>query len=460
VSRPTVDKYIAEDDFNAPMPVMRQRPSKLDDYKSVIDGWLDNDRSVWHKQRHTATRIFDRLVTEHGYCGSYSTVRRYVKDKKAGSTSDTYLDLVWPPATAQVDFGEADFNVCGQTTRMHYLVISFPFSNVGFPQAFFGETAECVCQGLSNVFHYLGGVPSVLVFDNATGVGKRICEKVRLTELFSRFKLHYRFEARFCNPNSGHEKGNVENKVGTLRRNMFVPVPEVYDIEEYNAGLLNEAYARTDAVHYRKGESLRNLFMEDACALEPLPTNEFAIVRYERYKTDKYANVCVEGNHRYSTVPGLARSHVLVCFYAFTIEIRSIEGVHIATHRRLFGSAPQESIDHTATLGLLLRRPGAWMNSAVRAEMPVELRDHIDARAADKAMLKSYLRTLSDVADETDYECAVEALWATLKNTGRISASDCMVYAMRIHDDFEISYDDEVDLACYDEVFSIEGVPF
>lgn len=92
---------------------------------------------------------------------------------------------------AQVDFGEADFNVNGVCRRMKYLTVSFPYSNDGFTQVFGGETAECVCQGLRNIFEYIGGVPPLLIFDNATGVGKRFGSQVHETELFRRFRAHY-----------------------------------------------------------------------------------------------------------------------------------------------------------------------------------------------------------------------------------------------------------------------------
>lgn len=44
----------------------------------------------------------------------------------------------------------------------------------------------------------------------------------------------------FCNPYAGYEKGNVENKVGTTRRNLFVPIPTYHDIEAYNRTLLDQ----------------------------------------------------------------------------------------------------------------------------------------------------------------------------------------------------------------------------
>jgi transposase len=60
-----------------------------------------------------------------------------------------------------------------------------------------------------NIFNYLGGVPTRIVFDNASSmvsdIGKNKYRK--LTEHFMMFKNHFRFEAVFCNPASGHEKG-------------------------------------------------------------------------------------------------------------------------------------------------------------------------------------------------------------------------------------------------------------
>ena len=46
----------------------------------------------------------------------------------------------------------------------------------------------------------------MLIFDNATGVGRRIGDVIHETELFSRFRAHYHFRVRFCNPYSGWEK--------------------------------------------------------------------------------------------------------------------------------------------------------------------------------------------------------------------------------------------------------------
>lgn len=57
------------------------RPSPLlDRWKATIDRWLEEDRSAPRKQRHTARRVWQRLVEEEGAVIGESTVRRYVAE--------------------------------------------------------------------------------------------------------------------------------------------------------------------------------------------------------------------------------------------------------------------------------------------------------------------------------------------------------------------------------------------
>jgi transposase len=66
-----------------PRRQQRRRESRLDSYKPLIDGILQADLDAPAKQRHTAQRIFDRLVDEHGAEDiSYPMVRAYVKDRR------------------------------------------------------------------------------------------------------------------------------------------------------------------------------------------------------------------------------------------------------------------------------------------------------------------------------------------------------------------------------------------
>lgn len=78
VSEPTVRKYLKADDLSARPPVRRRRGSVLDEWIPVIEGMLAEDRETWRKQRHTATRIHERLRDEYGAGVSLSTVTRTV----------------------------------------------------------------------------------------------------------------------------------------------------------------------------------------------------------------------------------------------------------------------------------------------------------------------------------------------------------------------------------------------
>ena len=74
-----------------------------------------------------------------------------------------------------------------------------------------GENAECVCEGLLEVFEHIGAVPPVLVLDNATGAAHRglVGQDRGGGGVFQRFVAHHRIEVRFCNPGAGNEKGSV-----------------------------------------------------------------------------------------------------------------------------------------------------------------------------------------------------------------------------------------------------------
>lgn len=457
-SEPTVRKYIRKDDFSPKVPVRKSAPSKLDPHKPTIDAWLEEDRRNWHKQRHTAKRIHERLVDECGFAGSYSTVQRYVKSYKESHKDqrDEYLDLEWRPGEMQVDFGQADFRVVGVRKRMHNLVCDFPFSNVGLAQVFPGETAECVCEGLKAVFEYVGGVPARIVFDNATGVGRKVCGEIRASELFAAFAEHYGFDYSFCNPRSGWEKGGVENKVGALRRALFVPVPQFDRIDLYNRRLLDECMRHSDKEHYRKGEGQLALFEEDCFALRPLPAAPFSAVSYGTYGTDKYGNVVLDGRHRYSTDPAYGKCDVTVGQGAFEVSIYSLDGTLIATHPRAYGKKPTESVDPVSQLALLCRKPGGWADSRVRTALPDELREWMDAREApDRART---LRLLRDVCEESGWSPAVDALSQVVGVGGSVDRATVGILAAGMANGRgAVVYDEPVDMSDYDAAFAMVG---
>ena len=425
----TIRKYLEQDDFSPEPPVTKTRTSIVAPYLDIITEWLEEDQKHWSKQRHTAKRIYERLKDEHGFSGSYDSVQKFVQRIRKDIHTKGTQELVWEPGYAQVDFGEADFYEDTDCVRRKYLTVSFPYSNDGYSQVFRGETAECVCQGLQDIFHYIGGVPLLLVFDNATGVGKRVMDKIHETELFSRFRAHYGFQIRFCNPYAGYEKGNVENKVGTTRRNLFVPVPTYHDIEEYNRELLDLHVIKASEEHYKKGQVISELFEEDRKHFLPLPAKLFNVCRYETYKANGYGKICLDGKHFYSTKPENHNKKVMVGIRAHYIDILEPNGDLLVRHMRQYGDKRTDLSDCSTTLEMLSRNIGAWSNSGFRKEAPELIRDYIDNQS--RVERKSCIRILSDLTKQYGYQAALDAMELAIKGNS-VNKSDTAILAARI----------------------------
>lgn len=454
VDRKTVYRYINQADFSPKPPVRPERASKLDPYKGAIEGWLEDDRGNFPKQRHTVRRIKERLEEEYGFVCPYGTVSDYVRKKaRRPEARRQSLDLVWQPGCAQADFAQADCVVDGEKVRCHYLVLSFPFSNMGFAQVFLGETGECFCEGLQDIFCHVGGVPPVIVFDNATGIGQRVRSQFVETDLFSRFRAHMGFEARYCSPDSGQEKGSVERKVAFLRTELFVPVPSFDDIEAFNAGLLGRCAFQEAETHYAKHVPQGELFARDCAAMLSLPAKRFEAVRFEVMVADGWGNVRIEGRHTYSSVPGQAGTDTIVGIGAHTVTLVDMGGNVLAAHRRRFGKQYTESIDATCHLRLLASRPGGWRNSRLRDEMPAPVVAHLDALGRDA--LRRNLRLLADAAGRSGPDATLGALGILAsEHAGLPDFFQVGVLAARIAG---FGLDTEpiggADLSCYDTVF-------
>ncbi len=457
VDEKTVRKYLKLDDFSPRPPEILHRSSRLDPHKPLIDSWLKEDQNRWRKQRHTAKRIHERLKQESpGYNCSYNIVQRYVKSMKTTLRSQrASQELVWHPGEAQADFGEADFIEQGVQVRKKYLTLSFPYSNDSFTQVFGGETAECVCQGLKDIFGYIGGVPWVIVFDNATGVGRRIGSVIHESKLFRGMRAHYRFSARFCNPYSGHEKGHVENKIGYTRRNLFVPEPAFGDILEFNRAILDRHREKAEEQHYKKLVPIKELFEADKQALLPLPTAPFDVCRYEYLQTDGYGKIHLDSRHHYSTQPEYARQEVLVAIRAHTIDILDEQKRIVVSHPRRFGAKRSDTVDYRTSLAMLTRNAGAWKNSGIRELVPPELKRVMDNQPRDQ--LKDTLRTMQQLATTYDFETALHALSEGIR-IDRTRFCDTSVLAARISEyGLNTAAETGPDLSGYDSLLEPAG---
>lgn len=151
LDRRTVAKYIDREGFNRPAPKPASEYAfcpKLDPFKPVIDKWITDDKKAPGKQRHTAKRVYRRLCKEiAGFNCSYRLVAEYVASKKKDLNlckGKGAIPLIHYPGEGQADFGSALFYENGYKWQGKYFVLTFPYSNVGYPQLHYGENMECL----------------------------------------------------------------------------------------------------------------------------------------------------------------------------------------------------------------------------------------------------------------------------------------------------------------------------
>ena len=413
----TVKKYVDQEDFSPPKPVPESEvvhESKLDPYKPTIDRWLTDDTKAPRKQRHTAKRIHRRLKEEvPGYNCSYRLVAEYVATKKVElrlRKNENYLPLIHKPGEGQADFGKMVFYENGHMHEGKHLVLSFPYSNGGFLQLNYGENMECLLEGLQAMFEHVGGVPTEIWFDNTSTIVTKIIKggERNKTDRFVRFEAHYRFKSVFMNPESGWEKGCVENKVGYLRRNRCVPVPRFDSLVEKNKELLSECDEDMQREHYDKNRLISDLFQEDKAALLPLPSVRFDTAAYGMATTDKYGRFTLDdGKHRYSASPEFCEKTIQYKLTSSEVVVMDQNLHEIVRHKRLYGDE-KERMDWLPYLKYIAKKPRSLRNSGIYDMMPENMRHFMDTcGSADRGKI---LKALSELTDRTGFDSALRTV--------------------------------------------------
>jgi len=338
----------------------------LEKYLTIIDGWLKGDKDKPKKQHHTARRVYNRLVEAHGYQGGESTVRRYVRFAKMSLGIDTPCAFIpcEPDAghEGEVDWGTATAILAGEEVRLKFFCMRSKYSGKHFVRFYFCERQQAFFDGHIHAFSFFGGIFPVLIYDNlTTAVNKVLRGRGRIEqEGFGKFRAYYSFEARFCNPDSGHEKGGVEGLVGFARRNYMVPIPEAANLEELNEKILRQCVSYGNHKMAGRDRTVSEFYEEEKSHLISLPEVVFGNVKTSASRADKYATVIIDKN-RYSVPSRYAGFRVKALHYADRVEI-FIGAKKVATHERSYGNN-KWILNPDHYLDLIEQRPMAF-NSA------------------------------------------------------------------------------------------------
>ena len=346
-------------------PVERARPV-MGPLIPFIDAILEADRRAPRKQRHTAHRIWQRIVTERPeHKVAEVTVRQYVSARKAelgwGSRVTCVPQSYQPGQEAQVDWYEAWAELGGEPVLLQVFTMRSMASGAAFHRAYHRATQQAFLEAHEHAFRYFQGVFAVLRYDNLKAAVKKILRGYRREETarFIAFRSHWRFSSEFCSPHEAHEKGGIESEAGYFRRNHWVPVPKARDLEDLNAQLL--AACRADERRQIAGHNrpVGALMIEERASLLPLAEHGFDLAEVSFPRVDGLG--CVRVRTNLYSVPVEVGRTVEVRLYPSSLEIRH-EGRCVAHHERCYGRN-QQVLDLEHYLDVLERKPGALIGS-------------------------------------------------------------------------------------------------
>lgn len=432
VSRDTVRKYATMED-RSPKPAVRKgRRSLIDAYSGTVDSWLSADGLTPRKQRHTARRVYARLVEEEGFGGSYPSVQRYVKRwrEEHRSDGDGYLELDRSAGVIQVDFGEAVATIGGGDVKVRCLVAAFPHSNMRYVAAMPGENAECVCEGLARIFDHIGMVPRVLVPGNATGAGHRVAwNKVTVVRVFAMFCDHYRLETRFRDP-------VFRQREGIRRERGRLPAPRPHGPQAQRGEPRAAGEASAVEVRRDRGRGPLPFRQADTRAVRRGPRGDAAAAAraFRRCRMGRaqgrQGGQHPDGSVRYLAGPSWRGWTLLAGLRAFEVGIRTADGRHVNTLPRSYGDGGRTVRNPATPLPALPRKPNAWGESPLRGELPDGLVLRLDA--LDPGSRRRELTLLHRAGVASGFGNAVLAMAAIVEGGRAPDEASLLALARRI----------------------------
>jgi transposase len=345
----------------------------LDAWVAVIDAWLLADRAAPRKQRHTARRVWQRLVAEHGACLAEVTVSRYVTQRRRELGLDEVEVAIpqthLPGAEAEVDFGEFHFELAGVDVTCWMFVMRLSHSGRAFHLAFGNQAQESFLEGHVRAFEYFAGVPGMIRYDNLKPAVVRVLRgRDRIeSERFIALRSQYSFDSFFCRPGveGAHEKGGVEGEIGRFRRRHLVPVPAVGSLAELNE-LIADADALDDGrVITGRPVTVAAAFAAETAQLLALPDEPFDPARLLQARVDNRSRVSVRQSF-YSVPVRYVGRRLTVRLTGHTVEV--LDGPKlVAHHERAFGRYAEVLVlDHY--LEVLKTKPGALPGATALAQ--------------------------------------------------------------------------------------------
>lgn len=412
LSRPTVRKALKTETELIYQRKIQPTP-KLGAFKEQLSEWLELDARLSKRRRRTAQRLFECLQVE-GYKGSYGPVQRFVKNWKRQnshrpSTTQAFVPLTFPAGeTCQFDWSHEHVLLNGVLQTIKVAHFRLAYSRRMFLAAYPRETQEMVFDAHIKAFEHFGGAPKRMMYDNPKPIVDAIfVGKARqFNRRFLTLANHYLFEPVACTPESGWEKGQVENQVGNVREWLFTPTPRFKGFAELNAWLAVRCEELAQRKHpEQNGRTIADCFTEEKPLLIPVK----AIFDGYVEKTLRVSSTCLikADYNRYSVPAEWSNRVVSLRITADRLRIVAENRV-VAEHVRCYGRS-QLICDPWHYLPVLEKKPGALRHGAPfqQWDLPTSIRvvrDRILRQdKGDRAFVELLLmaRALGDTGLET-----------------------------------------------------------
>ena len=208
-----------------------------------MTGWLKTESKKGRKQKRSLRQIHSDLCSL-GFTGSYDRVAAFARNWKqaqheAQQTTGrgTFIPLTFAPGEAfQFDWSEDWAVINGERTKLQIAQFKFCYSRAFILRAYPLQTHEMLFDAHNHAFRVLGGIPKRGIYDNMrTAVDKIKKGKARDVNLrFNVLVNHYVFDAEFCNPAAGWEKGRIEKNVQDSRHRLWHNSPDFKTLADLN----------------------------------------------------------------------------------------------------------------------------------------------------------------------------------------------------------------------------------
>jgi transposase len=272
----------------------------------------------------TAQRIFQDLQIEHGFDGSYWSVRRYVKKLRTEKPLAFRRIEVEPGWEAQVDFGTGApiLSDDGKQRRTHVLRVVMSHSRKGYAEVVFRQTTDDFITAIENAFWHFGGVPKTVVIDNLRAAVKNPdWYDPELVPKLRAFEKHYNTTILPTKPYTPRHKGKVERGVDYVQENALRG-RTFKSLNEQNEFLAHwEANVADTRIHGTTRKQVGPHFESvERATLMPLPAERFANFQEARRKVNRDGHVAIDRAF-YSAPPEFVGREVWARWDARTVRL-------------------------------------------------------------------------------------------------------------------------------------------